>query len=105
MARVEIIGHSFDADQASIVCSHISDGAPVRFISHDPDGVVQVMCGEANHAVDDGLLVHLHHLIPLLEPLSLPNIGRGQTAELLEAGWVVSDMTQEELDSFAEDVG
>ena len=95
---LRLMGHEFADDQASIVCKHVTDGAPVVEVAHDLDRVVQVLCAHFDHGADDAHVVHLHHLVPVLEPLSLPAIDPGQFAQLGEGGWVVKDMPPEEED-------
>ncbi len=95
---LHLIGHEFAEDQVSIVCKHVTDGAPVVEVAHDLDRVVQVLCARFDHGVDDAHVVHLHHLVSVLEPLGLPAIDPGQLAQLGEGGWLVKDMPPEEED-------
>ena len=95
---LRLMGHEFADDQASIVCKHVTDGAPVVEVAHDLDRVVQVLCARFDHGADDAHVVHLHHLVPVLEPLSLPVLNPGQFAQLAEGGWVVKDIPPEEED-------
>ena len=96
---IRLMGHDFDADQAAIVCRHVTDGYPVVEVAHDVDRVVQALCAMYDHGATDAHVVHLHHLLPVLEPLQLPLINPGQFAQLSEGGWVVKNMPPDEEDA------
>lgn len=95
---LRLMGHMFEADQAAIVCRHVSDGEAVVEVAHDMDRVVQVLCGRFDHGAADAHVVHLHHLASILDVLGLPVVNPGQFAQLNEGGWTVQDMPPEEDD-------
>jgi hypothetical protein len=95
---LKLMGHEFADDQPAIVCRHVTDGQPVVEVAHDVDGVVQVLCARFDHGAEDAQVVHLHHLMPVLEPLGLPAIEPGHLAQLSEGGWIVKAMPPEEED-------
>ncbi|SPU52281.1 Uncharacterised protein [Brevundimonas vesicularis] len=96
---LNLMGHEFADDQAAIVCTHVTDGQPVVEVAHDLDRVVQVLCARFDHGAQDALVVHLHHLMPVLEALGLPTIDPGHLAQLSEGGWIVEAMPPEEEDA------
>jgi hypothetical protein len=90
---LKLMGHEFADDQVAIVCTHVTDGQPVVEVA-----VVQVLCARFDHGAEDAQVVHLHHLMPVLEPLGLPAIEPGHLAQLSEGGWIVKAMPPEEED-------
>jgi hypothetical protein len=93
--RVRALGYDMNGDALCIVCRHISDGASVAEVAHDLDGVVQVLCASYDHGEADAYTVHIHHLMPILETLELPDIKPGHYAQRTEAGWIVAEMPPE----------
>ena len=75
---LRLIGCEFNPEQASIVCTHVTDGAPIVEVAHDLDRVVQVFCEQQNHDAASAQVVHLQHLQAMLAALALPDIHPGQ---------------------------
>ena len=57
MDTVKILGHTYQANQLCIVCTHIFLGADIYEIAHDNDDVIQVMCSRHPHLAEDALPV------------------------------------------------
>ena len=70
-------------DTACFVCSHVLEGRPVLYVSHDDDGYWQFLCG-GEHSEQDARIVSLLSAYELdkglgaLAPLTMAALHKGQ---------------------------
>jgi hypothetical protein len=84
---IDFAGYSYPENRATIVCSHVLDGAPVLVFVHDEDEDIQLMCGESGHGVDDACVVELSHLLEHIRSMpDIPVVEPGFMAERSEPG-------------------
>jgi hypothetical protein len=90
-----------DPHTATFVCKHVwNEGAPILYVSHDPDGDWQFLCGGIHATPADCLIIGLEHVVerdPTLNAVS--RMCTSHVAERVEetADWRVHDETLERV--------
>ena len=92
---IEIAGHSFAPDKPCIVCHHVLEGEAVLVAALDPDGDLQLACGDEEHGPEDWSLVAAEDLdLEDLDIDALPKLEPGEIAlrEAEDEDWEVEPL-------------
>jgi hypothetical protein len=80
---IELAGHLFENDKASLICIHCENREVINYFQHDEDGYLTFSCGKDNHySEDDWRLIELEDVIEIYPYVrNLPDVHIGECAE------------------------
>ena len=88
-----------DPDTMCFTCCHVlNDKKPIRYISHDTDGVWQFLCGK-NHTEDEARIVSLSEMLEIDRSVAkLAHLNLGEYAEKHGGVWIAAEKDNCNLD-------